>query len=135
MKRYLLVVIPFFLVGWSVPASADCLVRTFKDASGLDRPMTVVVPAGEVKDYAGRGFQVTSCGAVDLVAYRNEVCKLATVGNSAVQKRLEAVLGVSPARMCASAKAAAMGSVPITRNTDAVSAPADDACTGDVCGK
>lgn len=115
MNRYLLAVSTLWLMGWCAPASAECLARTYKDADGLDRPLVIAVPPGEASEYGRLGFQPASCASIDLVAYRDEVCRLPTLGNSAVQNRLEEVLGAAPLKMCASAKIAAETPVPVTR--------------------
>jgi len=106
-KLILAALAAFFIVGGSAPALADCLVRPFKDGKGVDQTFKVIVPAAEAQDYAKLGFEPTSCGAVDVAAYRDKVCEFVTWGNSAVQNQLEVYLGAQPAKMCASAKLAA----------------------------
>jgi hypothetical protein len=135
VKKFLVVAATFGAIGWCAPASAGCMVRMFKDASGVDRPVKIVVPNAETDDYRTRGFQTTTCSAPDVAAFRTEACRLKTLGNSAVQKRLEEVLGASPAKMCASAMRAMPSSTPAISANDATAAPAASACTGDGCAK
>jgi hypothetical protein len=132
MKRFLLAAAVCSVMAWCAPASADCLVRTFKDADGVDRPLKIVVPNADAKDYGPRGFQSAACGVMDLAAYRDQICKLKTLGNIAVQKRLEEVLGASPAKMCASAMSAAAAAPVTLQATDTTT---QGACTGDACAK
>ena len=100
--------------------SAQCVVRTFKDADGIDRPAKLVISSGEASDYAALGFTPTACGTIDVATYRDEVGKLAAFGNDAVQNRLTQVLGARPEKMCASAKlvAASVSSISDVSSTD-----------------
>ncbi len=117
MKRPHLAVLLFGLVGLPAPALADCVTRTFKDAGGVDRALIVPAPSAEAKDYEALGFQAASCGTIDKAASRDQLCGLTKLGNDAVQKRLEEVLGAPPAKMCASAKLEASVATPIAADT------------------
>jgi len=102
-------------------ATAQCVVRTFKDADHVDRPEKLVIPSAEANDYAALGFTPTACGTIDVATYRDQMCNLATFGNDAVQNRLAQVLGARPDKMCASAKLVAASSLSIFDPTMAVS--------------
>lgn len=112
---------------YSHPAVAECMIKALPEAS-INRHeaptpadkrraggavLAIFVPAEEVADYASRGFQPAQCPATlgAREEWEAEACQLAESGNEAVQKRLTEVLTVSPAQLCASARAAAGRSV------------------------
>jgi len=98
-------------------ATAQCVVRTFKDADNVDRPEKLVIPSAEVSDYTALGFTPAACGAIDVATYRDQICNLAKFGNDAVQNRLTQVLGARPEKMCTSAELVAVNSLSISDPT------------------
>lgn len=89
----------------SVPL--QCLTREFKDSKGVAHQMPIFVPGKEVATHAAKGFATSACGTMKIEEYRREVCRLSRMGNTAVQHRLEQVLGAAPKALCASIKAVA----------------------------
>ena len=65
--------------------SAKCGMRPYEGADGKQHPFATVIPEGEAKEYAGRGFQEISCATIDKDASHKAVCEMARTGNSAVQ--------------------------------------------------
>jgi hypothetical protein len=92
---------------YTPPAGVQCLSRAFVDATGTSRPLSIYVPAGETTTYAAKGFVAGACTGMSLTAYRNESCRIAHMGNDAVQKRLTHLLGARPKDLCDSALRAA----------------------------
>ncbi|RYE71536.1 MAG: hypothetical protein EOO81_05675 [Oxalobacteraceae bacterium] len=90
--------------GWCAPASADCLVRSFKDASGKDAGLTVTVPAEEASEYQHNGYVPIACEGVSSMTAQQRMCEIADIKNLAIQNRYEEVLGMSPVRLCKSAR-------------------------------
>jgi hypothetical protein len=101
-----LVFASFLLSLFAAPASAACLSRDVVAEAGKSEPITVMVADDEAMLLQAKGFAVSSCpmDAVSQAQYRDEICRAASEGNSAVQLRLTEVLGESPAWLCASAK-------------------------------
>lgn len=94
-------------VAQSNPAQARCVVKIYKDSQGVDRSLIIPALPGDGPALGARGFAPGLCGSVNPASYRNKVCRLVHLGNSAVQKRLEQVLGAAPATLCAAARKAA----------------------------
>jgi hypothetical protein len=83
-----------------------CLTRPVTDAKGKPQTFAVIVPSAQSAGLQVMGFSVRPCAAVSIrpAAYRDDMCRLAR-GNSAVQRRLETVLGAKPVDLCTSARA------------------------------
>lgn len=122
MKQLVMIGAVFSVAAFGTPASAACLTRSVTDASGIAKPMVIVAPDGEIRAYSARGFAVTPCTltAAQMAYERDEMCKATKLGNDAVQKRLEQVVGASPKQMCASAQAV-LGSAAVTPNNSPLS--------------
>lgn len=90
----------------AVPASAACLSRDIVAENGKSETITVLVADDEAARLEAKGFAVSGCPVDSLsqTHYRDEICRVASEGNSAVQLRLADVLGESPEWLCASAK-------------------------------
>jgi hypothetical protein len=90
-----------------LPVGAQCLTRGFKDSTGADRSLTIVVPTADATRYSEKKFTAGACGQMSVAEYRARTCRLALQGNDAVQKRLEQVLGAAPRALCDAVKAVA----------------------------
>ena len=106
MKRHALKAVVAAGLIWCTPAAADCLARPVKDANNVERNYSVVVPSSEIAEYRAKGYAPTSCQAVDAAALQKRACEVAQIKSRGVQFRIEQVLGVSAAKICASAKLA-----------------------------
>ena len=89
------------------PAGVQCLTRSFADANGNAQPLTIFVPSAEAGTYSAKGFVAGACGSMSVTAYRAESCRVARLGNEAVQARLTQILGARPQDLCDSVKRAA----------------------------
>ena len=90
-----------------LPLIPVCLTRTVTDAEGGTHPFPIVVRQGALGQSTVARFTPIACLATGLeaVRYRTEVCRLAGLGNSAVQARLEYILGAPPKALCTEANA------------------------------
>jgi hypothetical protein len=89
--------------GPALPAQARCLVRTYEDATGVERSFVSIATDIDAPKLSARGFRGAPCGAFNLVAYRDRWCKLRMIKNKAVQNRIEHVFGASASELCRSA--------------------------------
>lgn len=106
IKRLLMTVFALASLITAGPLWADCMTRSYQDYQGKTRQFVIVVPADEAKDYGTHGFAAQSCVGSDLAAMHRRACEMARAGNSAVQKRMEEVFGIVPAKVCASSRRA-----------------------------
>lgn len=90
----------------TVPLVPVCLTRTVTDSKGVQHPYPIIVSTLESAALVLKGFAVAPCATTRIrpATYRTEVCRLAR-GNTAVQLRLESMLGAKPKDLCASAQA------------------------------
>jgi hypothetical protein len=88
------------------PTGVQCLSRPFTDASGASQTLTIYVLAAETQTYGANGFASDVCRGMSPTAYRSETCRIAQLGNDAVQNRLTQVLGARPIDLCNSAQRA-----------------------------
>lgn len=103
VRRHAAILLAVGMAGWGAPAFAECMSRPWVDAKNIPQRVEVAVPPSEVRQYQALGFTSAVC-SVDAATYRKRLCGLVSLGNSSVQRRLEQVLGASPAKMCVSAR-------------------------------
>lgn len=95
-----------------------CMTRPFRDfaqvrAERRGQPFHIVTVERAVPGLEAKGFARVDCAAADLArserrsGWRDEICKLASEGNEAVQNQLERVYGEKPAVLCAMAETVA----------------------------
>lgn len=95
-----------------------CMARPFRDvpqvrAERRGQPFHIVTVERAVPGLEAKGFARVDCTAADLArgerrsGWRDEICKLASEGNEAVQNQLERAYGEKPAVLCAMAEAVA----------------------------
>lgn len=92
-----------------------CMVRTGK-ASNTSKSgeqigaSAILVVRKSAAELESKGFAVTDCGQIglkisaDVDKYRDDVCKLAQLGNEATQAQIYEALGEYPAVLCANAE-------------------------------
>ncbi|QNG45755.1 hypothetical protein [Sphingobium yanoikuyae] len=111
MHRVSLIAITL-LAAWGGVAHAECLTRPISYAQDEEvsasspRQAMVEVPSDEVTAYGAAGYVAASCADAreGSGTARIDGCAMADFGNEAVQKRLTALFGVEPAKICASTR-------------------------------
>jgi len=93
----------------SAPVQAECLSRPMSYDSGEEVPQDaplynlIEVPTDEVAAYKGLGYGAATCAAdTSSRIVKIDGCTMARFGNEAVQQRFTTLLGVEPAKLCAS---------------------------------
>lgn len=94
---------------WNSPVQAECLSRPMSYDSGeevkAEAPLhnLIEVPSEEAASYIAQGYSPASCSAdKSPKTLKIDGCTMARFGNEAVQKRFATLLGVEPAKLCAS---------------------------------
>lgn len=87
------------------PDEAVCMVRATPDG----RPMPIILPAVSESAMQAQGFVVAPCqevfpGVASRRAYRNQVCRMASLWREELQRRFEEARGVRPAVLCGMAE-------------------------------
>lgn len=104
--------------------AATCMSRTTTQTDAPNFEFVVPVPDAKASDFTQRGFKAAPCKglALNLAKHKAMVCDLA-LGNEAVQKRTEQVLGIDAVKMCAVAKVLLPDSPTVTDQPNAVPQP------------
>jgi hypothetical protein len=98
-------------------AHAACMVRPLSDVAQVPKekvgqPFYILVSDADAKEFADQGFAPSDCprelaDPAGQERFRDEVCKMASFGNSAVQWQFTAALGTRPGAICRAASAVA----------------------------
>jgi hypothetical protein len=106
IRRWVLSGVGVALLAMAHSSSAVCLLKSHQAESGGLAYTLMVAPAGEVTDFASRGFVPVACPPDMSVvrAYVERLC--ATPGQGSVPAvNTEVLLGLPRERVCASARA------------------------------
>lgn len=94
---------------WNSPVQAECLTRPMSYDSGeqisSEAPLynLIDVPSDEAAKYIALGYSAASCSAdKSSRTVKIDGCTMARFGNEAVQTRFATLLGIEPAKLCAS---------------------------------
>lgn len=87
--------------------AAVCTARSFQTSKGSTGKFYAITTDADAGILASAGFVAAPCDSspAAIAKYQASVCKMASFGNEAVQDRFTQVLGVAPAKLCASATA------------------------------
>jgi len=90
---------------WTTSAWGDCMERSVRDAKGADRAFVILVPTDDVPAFEKKGFTSRSCDLTpkQMTVARDNVCRMASLGNDAMQQNFRSVFGEEPKKMCAAA--------------------------------
>jgi hypothetical protein len=98
-------------------AHAACMVRPLSDVAQVPKekvgqPFYILVSDADAKEFADQGFAPSDCprelaDPAGQERFRDEMCRTAEFGNSAVQWQLTMSLGARPGAICTAASAIA----------------------------